>query len=194
MITNLVNAMSQSSQFWWWSLFRSLLKESKIKMSSQAMSHMLCIGYGRFPPQNLTDLWLTIFRWGNVISKLKEDAKMIWGTYTFSEPIHDQNHIIYIKIPIQHDGWSDLLCHVSWACHQPYTGSNTSWSSISSSAYKSGLPSSIETNLDCLNFKKNITVKKILEFGLVTTPVPGETETGQTWPKVFDQIYAKIQY
>ena len=149
MITNLVNAMSQSSQFWWWSLFRSLLKESKIKMSSQAMSHMLCIGYGRFPPQNLTDLWLTIFRWGNVISKLKEDAKMIWGTYTFSEPIHDQNHIIYIKIPIQHDGWSDLLCHVSWACHQPYTGSNTSWSSISSSAYKSGLPSSIETNLDC---------------------------------------------
>ena len=22
---------------------------------------MLCIGYGRFPPQNLTDLWLTIF-------------------------------------------------------------------------------------------------------------------------------------
>jgi hypothetical protein len=25
------------------------------------MSHMLCIGYGRFPPQNLADLWLTIF-------------------------------------------------------------------------------------------------------------------------------------
>lgn len=24
------------------------------------MSHMLCIGYGRFPPQNLTDLWLTM--------------------------------------------------------------------------------------------------------------------------------------
>ena len=28
----------------------------------KAMSHMLCIGYGRFPPQNMTDLWLTIFR------------------------------------------------------------------------------------------------------------------------------------
>ncbi|XP_063883932.1 potassium/sodium hyperpolarization-activated cyclic nucleotide-gated channel 2-like [Scylla paramamosain] len=26
----------------------------------KAMSHMLCIGYGRFPPQNLTDLWLTM--------------------------------------------------------------------------------------------------------------------------------------
>ena len=24
------------------------------------MSHMLCIGYGRFPPQSLTDLWLTM--------------------------------------------------------------------------------------------------------------------------------------
>lgn len=29
-----------------WSLFK-------------AMSHMLCIGYGRFPPQSLTDMWLT---------------------------------------------------------------------------------------------------------------------------------------
>ena len=129
-------------------------------MSSQAMSHMLCIGYGRFPPQNLTDLWLTIFRWGNVISqsfikgRCENDIGLFFNLgqrsyfYTFSEPIHDQNHIIYIKIPIQHDGWSDLLCHVSWACHQPYTGSNTSWSSISSSAYKPGLPSSIETSLD----------------------------------------------
>ncbi|CAK9299985.1 unnamed protein product [Gordionus sp. m RMFG-2023] len=27
----------------------------------KAMSHMLSIGYGRFPPQNLTDMWLTIF-------------------------------------------------------------------------------------------------------------------------------------
>ncbi|XP_076322830.1 potassium/sodium hyperpolarization-activated cyclic nucleotide-gated channel 2-like isoform X2 [Tachypleus tridentatus] len=26
----------------------------------KAMSHMLCIGYGRFPPQNLTDMWLTL--------------------------------------------------------------------------------------------------------------------------------------
>ncbi|EDO49064.1 predicted protein, partial [Nematostella vectensis] len=30
-----------------WSLFR-------------ALSHMLCIGYGHYPPQNLTDLWLTV--------------------------------------------------------------------------------------------------------------------------------------
>ncbi|XP_038073833.1 potassium/sodium hyperpolarization-activated cyclic nucleotide-gated channel 1-like [Patiria miniata] len=37
---------------WWeqytWALFK-------------AMSHMLCIGYGRFPPQSMTDLWLTMF-------------------------------------------------------------------------------------------------------------------------------------
>ena len=24
------------------------------------MSHMLCIGYGRFPPQSMTDMWLTL--------------------------------------------------------------------------------------------------------------------------------------
>lgn len=26
----------------------------------KALSHMLCIGYGKFPPQNMTDTWLTI--------------------------------------------------------------------------------------------------------------------------------------
>ncbi|XP_067130647.1 potassium/sodium hyperpolarization-activated cyclic nucleotide-gated channel 2 isoform X1 [Centruroides vittatus] len=26
----------------------------------KAMSHMLCIGYGRYPPQSLTDMWLTL--------------------------------------------------------------------------------------------------------------------------------------
>ena len=26
----------------------------------KAMSHMLCIGYGRYPPQALTELWLTL--------------------------------------------------------------------------------------------------------------------------------------
>ena len=26
----------------------------------KAMSHMLCIGYGRFPPQNMADVWLTM--------------------------------------------------------------------------------------------------------------------------------------
>lgn len=26
----------------------------------KAMSHMLCIGYGRFPPQSMTDMWLTM--------------------------------------------------------------------------------------------------------------------------------------
>ena len=26
----------------------------------KSLSHMLCIGYGKFPPQNLTEIWLTI--------------------------------------------------------------------------------------------------------------------------------------
>ena len=41
----------QQESFWLeqysWALFK-------------AMSHMLCIGYGRFPPQSLTDMWLTM--------------------------------------------------------------------------------------------------------------------------------------
>ena len=38
---------------WWWEQYSWAL--------FKAMSHMLCIGYGRFPPQNMTDLWLTMF-------------------------------------------------------------------------------------------------------------------------------------
>jgi len=26
----------------------------------RALSHMLCIGYGRYPPQSVTDVWMTI--------------------------------------------------------------------------------------------------------------------------------------
>ena len=26
----------------------------------KALSHMLCIGYGRYPPQSTTDVWLTM--------------------------------------------------------------------------------------------------------------------------------------
>ena len=43
-------SMKQDAHWWeqyTWALFK-------------AMSHMLCIGYGRFPPQSLTDLWLTM--------------------------------------------------------------------------------------------------------------------------------------
>ncbi|XP_015791289.1 potassium/sodium hyperpolarization-activated cyclic nucleotide-gated channel 2 isoform X2 [Tetranychus urticae] len=45
-------AINELKDVWWmeqysWSLFK-------------AMSHMLCIGYGRFPPQSLTDMWLTL--------------------------------------------------------------------------------------------------------------------------------------
>ncbi|XP_054160495.1 potassium/sodium hyperpolarization-activated cyclic nucleotide-gated channel 2-like [Oppia nitens] len=44
-----INELQESEWFeqYSWSLFK-------------AMSHMLCIGYGRFPPQSLTDMWLTL--------------------------------------------------------------------------------------------------------------------------------------
>ena len=35
------------SQQYTWALFK-------------ALSHMLCIGYGKFPPQSTTDVWLTM--------------------------------------------------------------------------------------------------------------------------------------
>ena len=50
---------------------------SGLILQSQAMSHMLCIGYGRFPPQNLTDLWLTIFRWRLITMTIKTMTLMI---------------------------------------------------------------------------------------------------------------------
>lgn len=47
-----LSSIHSVKESWWleqysWSLFK-------------AMSHMLCIGYGRFPPQSLTDMWLTL--------------------------------------------------------------------------------------------------------------------------------------
>ena len=36
---------------WWEQYTRALFK---------ALSHMLCIGYGQYPPKNMTDTWLTI--------------------------------------------------------------------------------------------------------------------------------------
>ena len=156
------------------------------------MSHMLCIGYGRFPPQNLTDLWLTIFRWGNVISqsfikgRCENDMGLFFKLgqksyfYTFSEPIHDQNHIIY---KYQFSMMAGATCYAMFLGHatnliqvQTHHG-HQYHHQPTSQAY---LPAQKPTLIASMNFKKNITVKKILEFGLVTTPVPGETETGQT--------------
>lgn len=49
--SNHKNLLNFQEAFWLeqysWALFK-------------AMSHMLCIGYGRFPPQSLTDMWLTM--------------------------------------------------------------------------------------------------------------------------------------
>ena len=174
-------------------------------MSSKAMSHMLCIGYGRFPPQNLTDLWLTIFRWGNVISQsfkkmrkwygvvLQVRAKVLFlyffRTHPWSKSYHtykNTNSAWWLERPVmpcflgmpptlyrfKHIMVINII--ISLQVRPTFQHRNQPW-------------------LLAWILKKNITVKKILEFGLVTTPVPGETETGQTWPKVFDQIYAKIQ-
>ena len=32
----------------------------------KALSHMLCIGYGRYPPQSYVDMWLTMLSMGNI--------------------------------------------------------------------------------------------------------------------------------
>ncbi len=33
----------------------------------KALSHMLCIGYGRYPPQSYVDMWLTMLSMGNTL-------------------------------------------------------------------------------------------------------------------------------
>ncbi|XP_074036756.1 potassium/sodium hyperpolarization-activated cyclic nucleotide-gated channel 2 isoform X5 [Leptinotarsa decemlineata] len=47
-----------------WVVINELQEASWLEQYSwalfKAMSHMLCIGYGRFPPQSLTDMWLTM--------------------------------------------------------------------------------------------------------------------------------------
>ena len=32
----------------------------------KALSHMLCIGYGRYPPQSYVDMWLTMLSMGKI--------------------------------------------------------------------------------------------------------------------------------
>ncbi|OQR71013.1 potassium/sodium hyperpolarization-activated cyclic nucleotide-gated channel 4-like, partial [Tropilaelaps mercedesae] len=47
-----------------WVTINDLVKKDWFEQYSwalfKAMSHMLCIGYGRFPPQSVTDMWLTL--------------------------------------------------------------------------------------------------------------------------------------
>ena len=38
----------------------------------KALSHMLCIGYGRYPPQSYVDMWLTMLSMG-ILSYFKND-------------------------------------------------------------------------------------------------------------------------
>ena len=52
-----------------------------ISVCVQAMSHMLCIGYGRFPPQSLTDMWLTM------LSMIRNIIRIIMNIYSLSEAI-----------------------------------------------------------------------------------------------------------
>ncbi len=75
----------------------------------KAMSHMLCIGYGRFPPQSLTDMWLTMLSMisgatcyamflghaTNLIQSLDSSRRQ----YREKVFMHDNNH------KANHDSW-----------------------------------------------------------------------------------------
>ena len=130
----------------------------------QAMSHMLCIGYGRFPPQNLTDLWLTIFRCGQITMKMKMKMKM------------------KMTLTMQHDGWSDLLRNVPWSRHQSHTGSNWIKITITIIVIFIALIVTYQYKL-CFPFVF------FSEFGLVATSVPGKAKTGQS-----AQIWSTSQF
>lgn len=49
MLLKMINVMQSADWYeqYTWSLFK-------------ALSHMLCIGYGRYPPQSTTDVWLVM--------------------------------------------------------------------------------------------------------------------------------------
>ena len=85
--------------------------ESMHKML-KAMSHMLCIGYGRFPPQNMTDLWLTIFRWTNHDNMLANS-----GVYGHDDKVHHyhhhQHHQQHVYHHEQHDRGGHLPRNIS---------------------------------------------------------------------------------
>ena len=46
----------------------------------KALSHMLCIGYGRYPPQSYVDMWLTMLSMGlSLPSRDEKDAKICFS-------------------------------------------------------------------------------------------------------------------
>jgi hyperpolarization activated cyclic nucleotide-gated potassium channel 2 len=59
----------------------------------KALSHMLCIGYGRYPPQSYVDMWLTMLSMGISSTNIP-----------FSSLIHLFSY------------WSYVLCNYNWTC------------------------------------------------------------------------------
>lgn len=49
----------------------------------KALSHMLCIGYGRYPPQSYVDMWLTMLSMGSIFFFISFHRK----TFLFSYPV-----------------------------------------------------------------------------------------------------------
>jgi hyperpolarization activated cyclic nucleotide-gated potassium channel 2 len=40
----------------------------------KALSHMLCIGYGRYPPQSYVDMWLTMLSMGKINYSFEKES------------------------------------------------------------------------------------------------------------------------
>ncbi len=61
----------------------------------KALSHMLCIGYGRYPPQSYVDMWLTMLSMGNFI------CLFILKLFYFC---------------FRKSNWCNVLCSNHWTC------------------------------------------------------------------------------
>ena len=70
------------AQQYTWSLFK-------------ALSHMLCIGYGRFPPQNMTDTWLTIL---SMLSGATCYALFLGHTTTIIQSFDTSRRLYNVKV------------------------------------------------------------------------------------------------
>ena len=62
----------------------------------KALSHMLCIGYGRYPPQSYVDMWLTMLSMGLCPFATRRETLLL-----FSLVLSDR---------------SDVLCSDHWSC------------------------------------------------------------------------------
>jgi len=63
----------------------------------KALSHMLCIGFGRYPPQSTTDVWLTIV---SMLTGATCYALFVGHTTTVIQSFDTSRRLYREKVPV----------------------------------------------------------------------------------------------